>query len=221
VETHKPKPWQGAGEFFREYVIIVVGVLTALGGEQAVEWMHRRAEIAETREALREEIGEDAGIVVLGTVLDRCRLAIYDKYVNWVHGGDRPQSPPTTGVVRLNFSAWQVAKAGALSRMPVNDRLSYSRVYQRLETLESNLERQVDVALSMSQYLDFEQLNSEQTLRLLELNTATRRVIAVKKIVETELLSDVQALGISPEPVPAVRRQAANDVCQAAGMPSH
>ena len=55
MDIHKPKTWHGPGEFFREYLIIVVGVLTALGGEQAIEWMHRRAELAETREALREE----------------------------------------------------------------------------------------------------------------------------------------------------------------------
>jgi hypothetical protein len=48
MEAHKPKPWHGPGEFFREYLIIVVGVLTALGGEQAIEWMHHQTELAET-----------------------------------------------------------------------------------------------------------------------------------------------------------------------------
>lgn len=33
VEAHKPKPWHGPGEFLREYLIVVVGVLTALGGD--------------------------------------------------------------------------------------------------------------------------------------------------------------------------------------------
>jgi len=40
MDLHKPKPWHGLREFLKEYVIIVVGVLTALGGEQAVEWLH-------------------------------------------------------------------------------------------------------------------------------------------------------------------------------------
>jgi hypothetical protein len=35
MEAHKPKSWHGPGEFFREILIIVVGVLIALGGEQS------------------------------------------------------------------------------------------------------------------------------------------------------------------------------------------
>lgn len=42
MEIHKPKPWRGWREFLKEYLIIVVGVLTALAGEQVVEWLHWR-----------------------------------------------------------------------------------------------------------------------------------------------------------------------------------
>jgi hypothetical protein len=37
MDIHKPKPWHGLREFLKEYVIIVVGVLTALAAEQMVE----------------------------------------------------------------------------------------------------------------------------------------------------------------------------------------
>ena len=52
MDIHKPKPWHGLREFLKEYVIIVVGVLTALGAEQAVDWLHWRHEVAEARQAL-------------------------------------------------------------------------------------------------------------------------------------------------------------------------
>ena len=42
MDLHKPKPWHNVREFLKEYVIIVVGVLTALGAEQGVEWLHWR-----------------------------------------------------------------------------------------------------------------------------------------------------------------------------------
>src|SRR6185437_10385130 len=42
MDIHKPKPWHGLREFLKEYVIIVVGVLTALGAEAVVEWAHWR-----------------------------------------------------------------------------------------------------------------------------------------------------------------------------------
>jgi len=48
VDLHKPKPWHGVREFLKEYLIIVVGVLTALAAEAVVEWAHWRhqAELA-------------------------------------------------------------------------------------------------------------------------------------------------------------------------------
>jgi len=55
MDIHKPKPWHGVREFLKEYVIIVVGVLTALGAEQAVEWLHWRHEVHVAQETLKPE----------------------------------------------------------------------------------------------------------------------------------------------------------------------
>ncbi len=55
MDIHKPKPWHGLREFLKEYVIIVVGVLTALGAEQGVEWLHWRHQA----EAAREDMAAD------------------------------------------------------------------------------------------------------------------------------------------------------------------
>jgi hypothetical protein len=42
MDIHKPKPWHGLREFLKEYVIIAVGVMTALGAEAVVENLHWR-----------------------------------------------------------------------------------------------------------------------------------------------------------------------------------
>ena len=52
VDIHKPKRWHGFREFLKEYLIIVVGVLTALGGEQIVETLHWRHQTHLAHEAL-------------------------------------------------------------------------------------------------------------------------------------------------------------------------
>ena len=52
MDIHKPKPWRGVREFLKEYVIIVVGVLTALAAEQVVEQLHWRHEVHVARAAL-------------------------------------------------------------------------------------------------------------------------------------------------------------------------
>ena len=41
MDIHKPKPWHGLREFLKEYLIIVIGVLTAL---TFVQWSMRPVE---------------------------------------------------------------------------------------------------------------------------------------------------------------------------------
>jgi hypothetical protein len=52
MDIHKPKPWHGLREFLKEYLIIVIGVLTALGAEQAVEWAHWRHTAQDARASM-------------------------------------------------------------------------------------------------------------------------------------------------------------------------
>jgi len=59
MDIHKPKPWHGAREFLKEYVIIVVGVLTALAFEQTVEWLHWRHVAAQAQERLVADTRQD------------------------------------------------------------------------------------------------------------------------------------------------------------------
>jgi hypothetical protein len=61
MDIHKPKAWHSFREFLKEYVIIVVGVLTALGAEQLVETLHWSHRVGETRVQLNQELGADAG----------------------------------------------------------------------------------------------------------------------------------------------------------------
>lgn len=57
MEIHKPKPWRGFREFLKEYGIIVLGVLTALAAEQAVERMHWAHAVERARVSLKSEMG--------------------------------------------------------------------------------------------------------------------------------------------------------------------
>jgi hypothetical protein len=219
METHS-KSWRGPGGFLREYVIIVIGVLTALGGQQAVDWIHQQNELAETREALRAEIADDRALLALGTAADRCRVAVVENYVNWARGGLRPEKAPIMGTPTLSFSTWEVAKAGPLSRMPVKERLTYSRIYQNLVAQQANTERETGINLTIAQYFDLEQLNPDQAQRLFELSSVLQRVVEGKERVVSLFLSDVEPLAILPEPVPESRRQLVNNICKAAGLPA-
>ena len=58
---HAPKMFHGWREFAKEYGIIVLGVLTALALDQAVESMHWSHRVHDSAEAMRLEMSEDNG----------------------------------------------------------------------------------------------------------------------------------------------------------------
>jgi hypothetical protein len=61
MDIHKPKPIRNWREFLKEYAIIVIGVLTALAAEQAVEWAHWQGRIRDARHAMTVELRDDDG----------------------------------------------------------------------------------------------------------------------------------------------------------------
>src|SRR5665213_1394045 len=75
MDIHKPKPWHNLREFLKEYLIIVVGVLTALGAEQGVEWLHWRHLAAETEADLAAGLKVDLGNAVQWIAASPCNEA--------------------------------------------------------------------------------------------------------------------------------------------------
>jgi hypothetical protein len=72
LEIHKPKPWRGFRGFLKEYVIIVVGVLTALGAEQVAENLHWRHLAQQHLSDLREGAQRIAANAYSRRVIDPC-----------------------------------------------------------------------------------------------------------------------------------------------------
>jgi len=72
VEIHKPKPFHGWREFLKEYGIIVLGVLTALALEQAVDAIRWAHEITDARQALGQEVAYNVKAQKLMASEDAC-----------------------------------------------------------------------------------------------------------------------------------------------------
>jgi hypothetical protein len=72
MDIHKAKPWHNFREFLKEYIIIVVGVLTALGAEQAVDQLRWSQRTREVHEQLLAETSGDAGSALLWLTISSC-----------------------------------------------------------------------------------------------------------------------------------------------------
>jgi hypothetical protein len=96
MEIHKPKPWHSWREFLKEYAIIVVGVLTALAAEQAVENWHEHSRAGEARASVHAEIARNLAYMDMRDKSEGCvktRLDEVDVLIEAWAAGKPPQDP--------------------------------------------------------------------------------------------------------------------------------
>lgn len=107
MDIHKPKTWHGLREFLKEYVIIVVGVLTALAAGSGVEWLHWRHEVAAARETLRPEYLRIVRLVGVRVAQSPCiaeRVDALNDILN--QAGQSGRLPPLGPVLQPTRDPW-------------------------------------------------------------------------------------------------------------------
>jgi hypothetical protein len=135
MDIHKPKPWHGLREFLKEYLIIVIGVLTALGAEQAVEAVHTAQKATEAEALVREELAVD-----LAFAADRARyspcyqahlIAAQRLLLASVKDGRVGRLPQMIlGTRPFSWNQWQRAvSSGIAGHFPAERRVLYQRLY--------------------------------------------------------------------------------------------
>ncbi len=203
-DIHKVKPVHGWREFIGEVGIIVLGVLIALTGEQAVERLHYRTEMSEAKEALKVEIESN-----LWSIDDRLKLtACVDARLNdidrWADSQGtskplafvEPVAGPTLQVT--GTSVWRIATASVVGNMPFQDRVYYARLYDTLATADGLTERMADQWRTIGLLTDGETLTSKQ---ILQLQYYVRRLRSGNAILASDakvLLADGARKGLVP-----------------------
>jgi hypothetical protein len=133
MDIHKPKPWHGLREFLKEYAIIVVGVLTALGAEQGVEWLHwrhlaeqARADMAADYRRTLKNVGQlDAAAPCERRRVDELRAALDKAEVD----GRLPALPAIDPPPNFawTFRGWEgLVSSQALAHLPRGEAARYS-----------------------------------------------------------------------------------------------
>jgi len=165
MDLHKPRPWHGVREFLKEYLIVVVGVLTALGAEQVVEWVHRQSEVREAREAIRQELAlnfaylrsrdatracVDRRLGEVQAILDAARPDGAFKRPGWV---GRPQF---WSIETLRWDA--ASQSGRAALLPPNEMASYGSVYTQLRLVMA------EMAIEQGDWARLRSLENQQRL---------------------------------------------------------
>jgi hypothetical protein len=147
MDIHKPKPWHGAREFLKEYVIIVVGVLTALGAEQIAEAEHWHHKVEVVRTSLQGELANNRARWELDVSSIHCVSREIDALDAWESGGSAGAPPPTPGLADelllwMHNTNWNLATASqSLDHFPMSEQLAYAAMYAGIANRQEFMER--------------------------------------------------------------------------------
>lgn len=150
MDIHKPKPWHGWREFLKEYAIIVLGVLTAIGAEQVAEGLHWRERTHLAEEALREDLSASSAPAQSAILLAKCNDDVLDGLERALLAPGEDWRPPfvvkdgatvrvfSAPMFMLGSEAWRNVQAdGAASHLPHRTQALYAIAYDRLAQLQA------------------------------------------------------------------------------------
>jgi hypothetical protein len=207
MDIHKPKPWHGVREFLKEYLIIVVGVLTALGAEAVVERFHEQRVAKEAREAVRGEIAADLGWMMRRREEQACddrRLDELSAILAAAREGRPFQAPQWVGRtlnVPVSTRRWTAAsQAGRATMFGSGEQGRYATLYFTLEGFAGHQDQEQFAWATLRTLEGAKTLSPAMIWGLSEALSRARMESYMVKRATTRSLAGARALGISPAP---------------------
>jgi hypothetical protein len=139
MDIHKPKPWHGLREFAKELGTIILGIVIALALEAGVVALRERAQAAEARASIRQELAENLGKMRLRLDNEAClvrRLHEVQDLLAQAAQGKPPPQPIMIGepdVWVMYTSRLDVASQGGRAALLSQDeQTAFARIYAQM-----------------------------------------------------------------------------------------
>lgn len=206
MHIHRPKPLHGVREFLSEIAVIVIGILIALGLEQAIVWLNWRHDVAETRQAIGAELAHDLGVFRYRIDQSDCvarRAADLGRWEDsWKRGAPLKPTAPLAGPSWYGYytDAWAVAETGQVAaHIPLEERVQYAQIYGQIHALDAYAQTEHGIWWELSDFNGADQLDRHDLMRLHGLIagiTRANRTLAYNLPLFTRRAA---ALGVKPE----------------------
>lgn len=151
MEIHKPKPVHNWRELASEIGVIVVGILIALGLEQAVATRHLHEDMRVEREAIRSELRGNLVTADLLRQMKDCTTIQIQELSSAISRGDRARVRSLMAMSALPRpvgwpdASWQAFLASDASKaFDLAERQNYSGLYAFVDALNRKQERYVN-----------------------------------------------------------------------------
>ena len=144
-EAPKPKPRRDWRNFGKEYVIVVLGVATALAAQQAADWLHWQSEVKAARTAIRAEMAvNNLTFYAFRVEIAPCVTRKQDEAEAVIAALQAHRPPPPLPGFRsglrslLNDSEWETARASqVLTHFPKGEMTLMSNYYAAMQNQEN------------------------------------------------------------------------------------
>lgn len=171
---------RGWRKFGGEVGIIVLGVLIALGAEQALSTLNQRSELRELRAAVDNEIAYSLGTYDARLAQSACAEARLDELGQWLQGWrqGKPQqligtiSAPRSGPPRT--SVWASRDPEAMTHMPLKAKLTYGSIYDEFANNEVQRLDERMTWLELAEFDGADKLDNHSLMRLQGLITRAK-----------------------------------------------
>ena len=207
---HKPKAVHGWREFFKEYAIIVLGVLTALTAEQVAEHFRWQGAVAEGRDALHREMAFDDGYMRDRLLISPCTDKSIQQLSALIEGASRTGALPKTGEGdfpgrRLETSQWENERASqSLTHFPRAEREVLGRYYAQIDAMKTWDDQEIEAWAHLA-VLDHgpKKLGEADVAQLRVAIETARRMQFLMALNAKRVLDWSKGLGVGPAPVNA------------------
>ncbi|TRW17647.1 hypothetical protein [Glacieibacterium frigidum] len=141
-----PRGWAA---FLSELAIVVFGVFIALGAQQLVDTWRANSEVREFRAALKLELAESLGAYQSRVAQSKCVNQRLDQLERWQRDWRDGKGARIDGTIgrpfayALSTSVWRTGATSIAVRMPLEERLYYSGIYDSLENYDALRYREV------------------------------------------------------------------------------
>jgi hypothetical protein len=205
MDAHKQKAaWLSWREFLKEYVLIVVGVLTALGAGQLVEEFSWSERVAGAEAAMRSELRQNDRDAYFLLAIAPCKTAKLDEIKRALiashdHGAPVPAIEPYQTERRpWSTDAWESARALQIVGHIPNDRLQlYSFAYVFPVGVRQSTEREVAAKSALNTLaINHGQLQPAERDRLFQALVAAQDTLHGLDNAAMYLLSATKPLGL-------------------------
>jgi hypothetical protein len=200
VEVHKPKAMHNWGEFLKEVGTIVLGVLIALAGEEAVQALQWRHEVGVVEDSLDDELSDVVFAARERVKISDCQrrtLDRLDQLADESRGTILIRNAPVTRNRLWGSAAWDAAVAsGMLAHMDHDTRNTYANLFSFVHLFRELNLRQEELWATINAYRRPRPLTETSRERFVEAVSQLRALTGTMNLAAQQFVDQAKPLNI-------------------------